>query len=47
VKPGKVKGPIKVTPKKRSDLTDYRRAKRLQDFLNWQLRPSPEGTDSK
>jgi hypothetical protein len=36
-KPGKVSGPIRVKPNKKSDLTDYRRAKRLQDYLNWEL----------
>ena len=35
MKPGKVPGPVKVSPNKKGDLTDYRRAKQLQDHLNW------------
>ena len=34
MKPGKVPGPVRVKPNKKSDLTDYRRAKRVQDYLN-------------
>ena len=37
VKPGKVPGPVRIKPNKKSDLTDFRRAKRLQDYVNWQL----------
>lgn len=37
MKPGKVPGPIRIKPKKKGDLTDYRRAKRLQDYLNLEL----------
>lgn len=33
-RPGKVPGPVRVKPNKRSDLTDFRRAKRLQDYIN-------------
>ena len=41
MKPGKVPGPVKVKPNKKSDLTDYRRAKRVQDYLNWALGKQP------
>ncbi len=34
MKPGLVPGPVTVKPDKKSDLVDFRRAKRLQDFLN-------------
>ena len=34
MKPGSVAGPVVVKPDKKSDLTEYRRAKLLQDFLN-------------
>ena len=41
MKPGSVKGPVRVKPNKKSDLTDYRRAKRVQDHLNWQFSRLP------
>lgn len=41
-KPGKVPGPVRVKPNKKSDLTDYRRAKRVQDYLNWAVKREAE-----
>jgi hypothetical protein len=43
VKPGKVPGPIKIRPNKKSDLVDYRKAKRLQDYINGELAKGTPG----